>query len=68
MLPKSLKPNLVRDIAYRCRDIGYGVEEGVITAFWTGAIDHWGKYTIRPVDGRPILYLFADEILSADLP
>ena len=62
----ALHANIVCDISYRCRDIGYGVEEGIIEGFWTGEIDSWGKRTIRRVDGRPTLYLFDDEILEID--
>ena len=62
---RKLKPNQVCVISYRCRDIGYGVEEDVIDGFWTGEIDTWGKYTIRPLDG-PTLYLFADEFVSVE--
>ena len=34
-----------------------------ILGTWTGEIDTWGKYTIRPLDRRaPVYYLFADEV------
>ncbi len=32
----KLATNRVSVISYRCRDIGYGVDEGVIDGFWTG--------------------------------
>lgn len=53
-------------IRYRCRDIGYGVDRGRIKGTWTGEIDCWGKYTIARPNGKPTLYLFADEIRSVD--
>ena len=62
----DLERNVVSEIAYECRDIGYGVESGVIPAFWTGEIDTWGKHTIRPIDGSPTLYLFRDEIIAVE--
>lgn len=62
----TLKPLHVVTISYRCRDLGYGVEEDVIEGFWTGEIDTWGKRTIRRVDGQPPLYLFADEIVRVE--
>ena len=63
---RNRKPqsNTVSFITYKCRDIGYGVEEDTIEAFWTGEIDTWGKLTIRPVDGGSPLYLFPDEIMG----
>lgn len=60
-----MRRNEVIEVQYECRDIGYGVESGIIEAFWTGEIDTWGKLTIRPVDGGATLYLFPDEIISA---
>jgi hypothetical protein len=48
---------------YRCRDFGYGVEEGEVTGFWTGEVDTWGKRTFQPDNGKP-LYLFADEVVE----
>jgi len=59
---KTLRANHVCSIRYVCRDIGYGIERGTVYGFWTGAIDTWGKRTIRPVDGGPTIYLFPDEI------
>jgi ABC-type microcin C transport system permease subunit YejE len=59
-----LRPNYVCAIRYRCRDIGYGVERGVLQGYWTGDTDTWGKRTIRPVNGGPVLYLFPDEIIE----
>jgi len=64
----ALVPYQVRTISYECRDIGYGVESDIIEAYWTGEIDVWGKYTIKPVDGQAPLYLFADEILYTEEP
>jgi len=60
-----MEPGVVYVIDYRCRDLGYGVEGGTIEAFWTGAIDTWGKFTLRPITGEAPLYLFRDEILGA---
>ena len=63
---RGLKPNLVGFISDECRDIGYGVESGIIEGFWTGEIDYVGKRTIRLVDGGPTLYLFPDEIIVVE--
>jgi hypothetical protein len=66
-----LQKNQVVDLTYVCRPRGYDeddIESGIITGYWTGAIDTWGKYTIRPVDGGDPLYLFADEIIDLDEP
>lgn len=60
----TIEPRRVYEISYACRDIGYGVESGILDAFWSGEIDYWGKYTIVPIDGSDPLYLFADEITS----
>ena len=61
-----MKPNTVYTISYQCRDIGYGIEEGIIDAFWTGEIDTWGKRTIVPINGQRPLYLFMDEIVGIE--
>lgn len=62
-----MNAGVVCEVSFRCRDIGYGIEEGMITACWTGDIDCWGKYTFVQV-GPPnaILYLFHDEIVSVE--
>lgn len=52
-----------RIITYRCRDIGYGVEEGLASGIW-GDRDWTGKRTFARTDGGPTLYLFDDEIVS----
>ncbi len=59
---KRLQKNRVCLLEYRTRDLGYGVEEDVTEAFWTGEVDTWGKLTIREVNG-PTRYLFRDEIV-----
>jgi hypothetical protein len=46
---------------YRCRDIGYGVEEGVVLVPAAGEPDVWGKRPYLTPDGV-VLYLFSDEI------
>lgn len=51
-------------INYKCRDIGYGVEEGEVEGYFTGAEDTWGKRTFQPLDRSDPLYLLADEILE----
>lgn len=56
--------NHVYIIHYRCRDIGYGVEEGFAEVVYRGLFDSWGKHEWQPVDGAPTIYLFEDEILS----
>lgn len=55
----------VRDVTYKCRDIGYGIEEGDVTGIW-GDTDSWGKRELVPVNGDPVLFLFADEVVSDD--
>ena len=71
----TLIPNMVCNIHYRCRDIGYGVEEGSLVGYWSGEIDTWGKRTIRVVEHienntEQILgsemYLFSNEIVSVE--
>jgi hypothetical protein len=62
----TMRPNVVTDIIYRSRDIGYGVEEGSIEGFWTGEVDGSGKYTIQDITGGPTLYLFDDELVSVN--
>lgn len=62
----ELVKNQVVELAYRTRDLGYGVEEDIITAYWNGDIDAWGKYTIVPTNAAPVLYLFRDEIESVE--
>lgn len=56
----------VYDLTYYCTTPGPEPEEGTIRAYWTGEIDTWGKYTFRPVDGSPTLYLFLEEIVKAE--
>ena len=63
---RALRTNVVATISYRCRDIGYGIEEDTIEGFWTGEVDAWGKHTIRRIDGGPTLYLFKDEITNVE--
>lgn len=59
----KLKPNMVCIMTYRCRDLGYGLESGIVRAYWTGEVDSWGKHTIKIVGGRRrTIYLFSDEI------
>lgn len=48
-------------LAYRCRDIGYGIEEGILTGHWTGEVDVWGKRTFQE-DGGALHYFFPDEV------
>ncbi len=55
----------VRDVTYKCRDIGYGVERGDVFGIW-GETDRIGKRELVPVDGSPVLFLFPDEVVSDD--
>lgn len=55
----------VRDVTYKCRDIGYGIEEGDVLGIW-GETDWTGKRELVPVAGSEVLYLFPDEIESDD--
>ena len=51
-------------ITFECRDIGHGVESGVLEGIFTGECDTWGKRTFRPASGAP-LYFFPDEVIDA---
>jgi hypothetical protein len=53
-------------IAFECRDIGYGVESGVVEGMFTGERDTCGKWTFQPANGAPI-YLFSDEVIDAEV-
>lgn len=54
----------IREVQYECRDIGYGVESGVVFGHW-GARDWTGKRAFVPLfSDEPTLYLFDDEVLS----
>lgn len=62
----QLDPFRVGNLRYRCRDTGYGVEEGQSEGCFTGEVDSWGKWTFVPWWSLPEsqLYLFADEVES----
>lgn len=60
-----LQPYRVRLVSFMTRDLA---DHGELEGFWTGEIDTWGKYTIRPCDGGPAHYLFFDEIVHVELP
>lgn len=54
------------EVTYRCRDIGYGIEEGIFVGTRDDEyIDAWGKIAFR-VEGGEDCYLFPDEILSEE--
>lgn len=53
-----------RIVTYRCRDIGYGVEEGITEGWWSCGCDTWGKRPFTPLHGGSTLYLFPDEVVS----
>jgi hypothetical protein len=55
-------PGLIVQLHYKCRDIGYGIEEGTVTGHFTGSRDDYGKCTFKREDGGADLYLFEDEI------
>jgi hypothetical protein len=57
-------PGLIVQLHYKCRDIGYGIEEGTVAGHFTGNRDNYGKYTFRRDDGGADLYLFEDEIYT----
>lgn len=52
-------------IEYRCRDIGYGVEEGE-DAFVYQGVESFGKRQLQPVNQGPTIYLFDDEFVSIE--
>ena len=67
---QKIKPGQAVEILYASRDIGYGVESGILTGWFTGEVDTWGKRTFR-IDGtrnacHACMYLFDDEILSVE--
>lgn len=51
-------------IAFDCRDIGYGPEEGCGEYVYRGPAS-WGKHKFTPVGGGPTRLLFPDEITDA---
>lgn len=53
-------------VTYKCRDIGYGIEEGEDTFVYQGRETLAGKHQFDPVNGGPPIYLFEDEILEAE--
>lgn len=65
--PSDIRPFAVAVITYRCRDIGYGVEEGSFEGYFVNYIDEWGKLSFTVVEGdtgHEALYLFADELVD----
>lgn len=52
-------------ITYRCRDIGFGVEEGEDTFLYEG-VESFGKRQLQPINQGPTVYLFDDEIVSIE--
>lgn len=52
-------------VEYSCRDIGDGVEEGEDVFVYRGR-ESGGKHTFEPTNGGPAIYLFDDEIVSAE--
>lgn len=65
----SVKINLEQgerySVSYRCRDIGYGVEEGEDTFVYQGR-ETFGKLIFEPVNQGPPIYLFEDEIVDIE--
>lgn len=53
-------------VTYRCRDIGYGIEEGEDTFVYQGVESLAGKHIFEPVNQGPTIYLFTDEIVDAE--
>ncbi len=64
MAAATLEPGRCYQIAYECRDIGYGVETADGEFVYRGYGD-WGKHAFTPTDGGPAIYLFPDEITDA---
>lgn len=68
MARTKIRANVVGTLSFRCRDIGYGVEEGTIDGYFTGEVDEGGKRTFTEfVSSCPELmtrWLFPDEIVS----
>lgn len=54
-------------LEFRCRDIGYGVEEGSGEYLRLTVKDWTGKTEYRPAHGGHTIYLFDDEIVSWEL-
>jgi hypothetical protein len=59
---------MTRDIgpvaAFKCRDIGYGVEEGEVILPALDGPDWTGKRPYRTPDGA-VVYLFDDELVES---
>jgi hypothetical protein len=64
MNTSRLKVNRSYQIAYKCRDIGYGVERGRGEYVYRGTA-YADKHEFTPVGGGPTIYLFDDEITEA---
>jgi len=65
---RKLKQGRVYDIHYRIDTLAPEAIDDMITGYWTGEVDVWGKMTIKPVvcnSPEHVLYLFPDEILGA---
>jgi hypothetical protein len=54
------------ELSWQCRDIGYGTESGHGTFRYWG-VETFGKHTWEPTNGNPYIYLFDDEILTAEI-
>lgn len=58
-----MRPGYLR---YRCRDIGYGEEEGESFGWFTGGRSQGGGFAFQPspeTQPAPVLYLFPDEVI-----
>jgi hypothetical protein len=53
------------EVSFRCRDIGYGIEEGEGVYTYRGR-ESGGKLTFEPTDGSEPIYLFDDEVLKVE--
>lgn len=49
--------------SFKCRDIGYGVETGVVVLPALGSADWTGKRPYRSIDDE-VVYLFDDEFVA----
>lgn len=59
----TLRPG-VGELEYRCRDIGYGVEEDIGEYVYRGVGEAGAPHVFEPRHGGRPIYLFGDEIVS----
>jgi hypothetical protein len=64
-LIEALEVGRVYELAFECRDIGYGVESGYGEYVYRRGPDWTGKHEFQRVGDGQTIYLFPDEITEA---